>query len=267
MARSWHPDEREANAILAGRTARGDRSSDAVAAFADEVRAQFVQAAPSTVRARHLALVTQAAAQLATDTAGSRPERRPPAAARRRNRMAALTARVAATGFGVLGLTAGLAVAGVDLPAPANDAFRSVGISLPNQAGGDDQRGERAQPSEVSTAVRKVIDGTSDRDCNFGQAVAAAASGRGANPRACAAGAQRRSSRGDARSFGEQTSERARQQREAAPAQRREHGPQTAARARELGNSATRTQPSQAPRGETAPPQPTGAGNSIGRRP
>ena len=79
----------------------------------------------------------------------------------------------AATLAALLG-TAGLAVAGVDLPDPAKNAFQRAGITLPNQAGGG-QSGEHCRADDV----RSVLEATppSERGCAFGHSVAEAAKG------------------------------------------------------------------------------------------
>ena len=72
----------------------------------------------------------------------------------------ALSAATLAALFG----SGGLAVAGVDLPDPAASTFERLGITLPNQAGG--QSGEHGR----SDGVRSVIEATppSERGCAFG---------------------------------------------------------------------------------------------------
>ena len=72
--------------------------------------------------------------------------------------------------------TAGLALAGVNLPDPARQAFDRVGVRLPNQAGaGAGEAGEAVGSDDV----KAVIDATapSDRGCEFGHRVAEAAKG------------------------------------------------------------------------------------------
>lgn len=81
----------------------------------------------------------------------------------------------AATGALLLG-TAGLAVAGVNLPDPASEAFDRAGVTLPNQDDGD------AADQGRSDEVRSVIESTppEERDrqgCAFGHRVAEAAKG------------------------------------------------------------------------------------------
>ena len=99
-----------------------------------------------------------------------------------RNRIIRPVATLAAAALAVALGTTGLAVAGVDLPDPAAKAFEKAGITLPNQAGGG-QSGDHARSDEVYA----VIEGTepSDRGCEFGQSVAAAASGKTPSEHAC----------------------------------------------------------------------------------
>jgi hypothetical protein len=83
-----------------------------------------------------------------------------------RRRLVVLTAGFAA---GALLASAGLAAAGVSLPAVARAPFERVGIELPNQGAAGD--------------VHAVIDAPTDqRGCAFGQAVARAATGGKAGP-------------------------------------------------------------------------------------
>lgn len=102
---------------------QGDRE---LTAFAGTLRAALVPAeAPGAAR---LVPMLAEAARSAGAEASVRPRRR-----------LALAARVA---FAVALLplfSAGLAVAGVSLPGPAQSAFERVGIELPNQAGSGNQ--------------------------------------------------------------------------------------------------------------------------------
>jgi hypothetical protein len=153
------------------------------------------------------------------------------------HRFAGSVAKLAVTGLALILGTGGLAVAGVDLPDPAQQAFERVGISLPNQAGGDS---EHARSDEV----KSVIDATptGERGCEFGHRVAEAAKGSSLPEQASAAcdhgkgKGSGRSARSGERSasagseFGEETAERARGQRTATPEERREFGHETADR-------------------------------------
>src|SRR4051794_12834955 len=85
--------------------------------------------------------------------------------------------KVSAATLSVCLITAGLAVAGVDLPGPADEAFEKLGLKLPAQAGGG---GEGADENAGNSgAVGDVIERTpsGERGCEFGHAVAAAARG------------------------------------------------------------------------------------------
>ena len=91
-----------------------------------------------------------------------------------RNRVIRPVITLAAAALAVALGTAGLAVAGVNLPDPAQEALENAGISLPNQAGGSES-GEHAR----SEGVHAVIGATppSERGCAFGHSVAEAAKG------------------------------------------------------------------------------------------
>ena len=126
----------------------------------------YVQAPDPEVRSAHMAAITAEAATLrhAADSARHSADRlnRHPT---RRFRMTPrrLAVLPAALVLALLGM-AGLAAAGVNLPSAARAPFDAVGVNLPNQS--------------RAAAVHAVIDATQpgDRGCEFGQAVAAAAS-------------------------------------------------------------------------------------------
>ena len=197
-----------------------------------------------------------------------------------RNRFAATAVAVAAATVTVGLSSAGLAVAGVDLPDPASTAFERVGMSLPNQAT-EEERGEQ----EREAAVRAVIDATppsARRGCAFGQRVAEAARGEALPAQAkerCAAAEERRAEREaeededvsaqngegaqERDSFGAETSERAKAQGDASAEERREFGQETSELARERardrganaggGGRTEGTGPPESPGGESRP--------------
>lgn len=228
--------------------------------FARELRNVYMTTQPERVRARHLAAITELARSL--DGAPAESRRKPMS----RKRPTVRAAKAAACAACLILATAGLAVAGVDLPAPADEAFEKVGVNLPNQAGeGADRRASAPVPERV-TDVHAVIDSRGAGGCEFGHAVATAARGSalpGEAQAACDRGedsqaGQRRASaraRGRAnadrggsagggsvangapaagRSFGEQTSGEAQGLRDATPEQRRQFGEDTADEARGL---------------------------------
>lgn len=173
-----YPDEmgisdREADLLLSGRSVT---DANGLAEFLDGVRALGAQAPDEALRTRQLAAIAQEIRLAA--------ERRPAVAAprTRRPRGPLMTSAriVARIGVATLALSLGmasLAVAGVDLPDTADDAFDRVGVSLPNQSNGDDADGP-----DRSDEVRSVIESTppEERDrqgCAFGHRVAEAAKG------------------------------------------------------------------------------------------
>jgi hypothetical protein len=149
----------------------------------------------------------------------------------------------AATLAAVLG-TAGLAAAGVNLPDPAKDAFRRAGITLPNQAGGG-QSGEHGRSDEVHSVLEATP--PSERGCAFGHSVAEAAKGsalpeqaQGACEHANENGAASRkaaSTNSSHSEFGRDIAERAKGQQDATVDERKSFGQQTSERARELGGA------------------------------
>jgi len=174
----------------------------------------------------------------------------------------------------VLG-TAGLAVAGVDLPDQAQKAFDKAGITLPNQAGG--QSGEHARSDEVHSVIEATP--PSERGCEFGHSVAAAARGEDLPSHAqgaCDHGDQDGDADTNSSShsqFGKDTAERAKTLGDATVDQRRDFGKDTADQAQDLGGaqnqapaadqrpqSAPRGGTTAAPDGTTAAPDDTSAG-------
>ena len=156
-----------------------------------------------------------------------------------RNRIVRPVVTLGAAALAVVLGTTGLAVAGVNLPDPAQEAFENVGISLPNQAGGGES-GDHAR----SEGVRDVIEATppSERGCAFGHSVAEAAKGSPLPEQAQAAcdkaeenGAKAKSNNSSHSEFGRDTAERARGLKDATVEERRSFGEDTADRAKEQG--------------------------------
>ena len=244
-----------------------------VASFLAEVRATYVSDPDEAVASRHLAAIAREAELVQLRT--RRPESR-----RRtmiRNRLLRPVATLgAATLLAILG-TAGLAVAGVNLPEPATEAFEHAGISLPNQAGGG-QSGEHARSDEVHS----VLDATppSERGCAFGHRVAEAARGSSLPEHAGSAcdrgeqgksGAHRKdgdhaSSKSSHSQFGRDTADKARGLGDATTDERRSFGKDTAEDAGQLGGAPDGTpsadkRPASPPAGgTTGPPEGTPAG-------
>jgi hypothetical protein len=234
----------------------GDRE---VASFFAEVRATYVSDPDGAVASRHLAAIAREAELVQLRRTAK------PASRRRtmtRNRFLRPSATLgAATLAAVLG-TAGLAVAGVDLPDPATKAFERAGISLPNQAGGG-QSGEHARSDEVHS----VLDATppSERGCAFGQRVAEAAKGS-SPPEHARAACDRSDENGSAAprkdgnhantnsnhsQFGRDTAEQARGLGDATTDERRSFGDDTSDDAGQLGGA-----PDVAPTAERRPESP-----------
>jgi hypothetical protein len=185
-----------------------------------------------------------------------------------RNRIIRPVAALAAAALAVALGTTGLAVAGVDLPDPAAEAFENAGITLPNQAGGGES-GDHARSDEV----RSVIEGTdpSDRGCEFGQSVAAAASGKAPSEHACGQDAEDRKAAKSENSshsdFGRETAERAKGQKDATVEERKSFGQDTAERAGEQGsapNGAEQRGETPAAGGTTGAPEGTPGGPPEG---
>lgn len=213
-----------------------------VAGFLDEVRAAYMGGPEEAVASRHLAAMAREA-ELAPPRRTTRP-----AGWRRivnRNRFIRPAVTLGAATLAAVMGTAGLAVAGVNVPDPAQEAFEQVGINLPNQAGGGES-GEHRR----SDAVHSVIESTppSERDCSFGHRVAEAAKGSPLPEQARAA--CERGENGDAQNgngadnnnsnrsqFGRDTADRARGLGGATVEQRRGFGRGTGEQATELGGA------------------------------
>jgi len=195
-----------------------------------------------------------------------------------RNRIIRPVATLAAAALAVALGTPGLAVAGVDLPDPAANAFEKAGLTLPNQAGGG-QSGEHSR----SEAVHGVIEGTqpSDRGCAFGHSVAEAARGSSLPEQAqdaCEKGeengaedkAKAKSENSSHNEFGQDTAERAKGQKDATVEERKSFGEETADQAQDLGGAPEANrgaeQRTETPGGEgtTAAPEDTPSGPPEG---
>jgi hypothetical protein len=91
------------------------------------LEADLVAALAATARSRHVGDATAAAPRKPRSFAGLR--------------RAALPARIALAALGLVLSMAGLAVAGVELPAAVDSGFKTVGVDLPNQPAGEQDRG------------------------------------------------------------------------------------------------------------------------------
>jgi hypothetical protein len=229
-----------------------------VAGFLADLRAAYVSEPEEALASRHLAAMAREAELVL-------PRRRPePAGWRRtmRNRFIRPVAKLsAATAAAILG-TAGLAVAGVNLPDPAKDAFQRAGITLPNQAGGG-QSGEHSRSDEVHSVLEATP--PSERGCAFGHSVAEAARESAlpehaqaacdhASEPAKAKGTNESSSHSE---FGRETSERAKGLKDATVDERKSFGQETSTRARENGGA-----PEGTPGGDHRADTPAGGGTT-----
>ena len=218
------------------RTPGGDK----VAAFLADMRAAYVSDPEEAVASRHLAAIAREAELVQTRRAPK------PAAWRRimnRNRFLRPVATLGAAMLAAVLGTAGLAVAGVNLPDPATEAFEHVGISLPNQAGGG-QSGEHARSDEVHSVLEATP--PSERGCAFGHAVAEAAKGSALPEQAqgaCDKGdhahgkaAAHANSNSSHSQFGRDTADRAKGLGDATVDQRKSFGQDTSDQAQQLGS-------------------------------
>jgi hypothetical protein len=228
-----------------------------VTAFLADIRAAYLSNPEEAVASRHLAAIAREAELVNV-------QRTPkPASWRRtmiRNRFLRPIVTLGAASLAAVLGTAGLAVAGVDLPDPATEAFEHVGIGLPNQAGGG-QSGEHARSDEVHSVIEPTP--PSERGCAFGHSVAEAAKGSSLPEHAqgaCNRGngnehgkaAVHANTNSNNSQFGRDTADRAKDLGDATVDQRRSFGQDTSERAKQLGGG-----PDEAPaaegRAESAP--------------
>ena len=132
--------------LIAGDAPVGGELAE-VAGFARALRASASQNVPPA----SAALIARLA-ETARASAGTTQEHRPVRPARPRRRLA-LVARVAVAVATVPLLFAGLAFAGVNLPGPADEAFESVGVELPNQTADDDTEGTAKDGDSAGSAT------------------------------------------------------------------------------------------------------------------
>jgi len=157
-------------------TAAVERFED-LALFLADVKAAATTSLPGSKAEAHVAAISAEAARLA-EVAGPKVALQPVPVVelplwrrfmdKNLPRLAKTAAAVVASSMSLMGL----AYAGVDLPgqAAANAIEAVSGVELPNQDGEDNSA------SAVADAVRAIIESDVERGCEFGQAVAAAAS-------------------------------------------------------------------------------------------
>jgi hypothetical protein len=174
MARLSELSDRDLDRLFAGGST-GSALSDDLRAVLGAARTALAEAPNEVARQRHLSAVLEAARDLALaeQTRAPAPVPAPVSVWRKvmhRSLSVALRLSVA-LGAATLSM-AGLAYAGVDLPGNAAEKAveKVLRVELPNQA-----RPENAGKS-VADEVHAVIESSDDRGCEFGQAVAAAAS-------------------------------------------------------------------------------------------
>ncbi|MGH2807615.1 MAG: hypothetical protein ACRDKT_10105 [Actinomycetota bacterium] len=186
MAKLTELNDGEVERLLTGRY--GEGPNEGLVRALEDIKACRPAAPDATVEREHLAVMSvearhlRAARPVVRDVTPVRPTWR---------RVMNRTARIAlqtATGAVALSLSMiGLAYAGVDLPGTATeDTLETMsGLELPNQtelvsddatteASGSEQSSENGK--SVAEDVKAVIESSTERGCEFGQAVAEAAS-------------------------------------------------------------------------------------------
>jgi hypothetical protein len=167
--------ERDMDRLLSGRTP-ADGSEAGLAAFVGSARRVLTVPPDEATEAAHLKAILAAARPRPTTTILPATGKKA-AGSSLGLRLRAAAAKVAIGALGLTTGTAGLAMAGVDLPGTlAEKAFDAVGISLPNQ-----DRGHQSSPNASETS-RRVHEAHRRRDasmsgCEFGASVSRAARG------------------------------------------------------------------------------------------
>ena len=207
MDRDAYPDDmalfirlsdEDVERIFRGLPPEGDEDLRDLADFLADAAETLSRPPRGEVQATHLSLLAGA---IRTPSAGPRGESLGPAAAavsiaqptqkRRfmRSPVARWTAKVTVAAATLVATTAGLALAGVDLPGTAAEtAFQNVlGVELPNQ--GQDAvdpaqlpEGASDTAGRVLTVIHDWLSGAGGNGCEFGAAVSAAAQGLEGEP-------------------------------------------------------------------------------------
>jgi hypothetical protein len=127
--------DKDQERLLAGASVEGHGEFDEVAEFMRALPEQGLESPPEGLERT---LVPRLAEAARTSTALAETPAPSPILERRPRFRFALVARVAVAVALIPALMAGLAVAGVNVPSPAQDAFEGVGVELPNQDEKDD---------------------------------------------------------------------------------------------------------------------------------
>jgi hypothetical protein len=173
--------DRDIDRLLSGgRPADGDE--EPLAAFLGSARRVLSTPPDEATERAHLAAMLSAARPRPVATILPSSSTRREARESLGLRLRAAAAKVAIGALGLTTTTAGLAMAGVDLPGTlAEKAFSRVGISLPNQGGdpGDQDDLGASNASETSDRVHEAIRNRDDSmsGCEFGASVSRAARG------------------------------------------------------------------------------------------
>jgi hypothetical protein len=117
----------------------GEEMSTEAKVFMDSARVALTERLDPRLEAD---LVRRVATEARTAFAGAQTREIP---AGRRGRFA-LPARIAFTALALVLGTAGLAIAGVNLPDPVSSVFKTVGVDLPNQSGESSAASEKNAP-------------------------------------------------------------------------------------------------------------------------
>jgi hypothetical protein len=196
MARFLRLSDEDVERLFRGLPPERDGDLHDLATFLVDATESLSRPPRSEIEAGHLVLLAEAARSRSAEVQVSQPptatrirtsagstERRGPM----RYRTVRWAAKVAATAAGMVVLTAGLALAGVDLPGTAAEtAFQKVlGVELPNQAEGAADATDPADlPSDASdtavgvlSVIQQWFDGSSWNGCEFGAHVSHAARG------------------------------------------------------------------------------------------
>ena len=174
--------DEDAELIVAGRApgGNGERDLDELAAFMTAARVAVPEQPVAGTEARLVpALASEAHASMLAAASAPTEQIGVPRPRPHRHRRA-LVAQLVAVVLLVPALLAGLAFAGVKLPAPARDAFEQVGLGLPNQEGGDRSSTDRASGKTDKSGSSGAKDGDgSDAGSTGAKQKAASKNGHG----------------------------------------------------------------------------------------
>jgi hypothetical protein len=187
MKRASTPTDREIERVLSGRF-DGDETLAELATFVSDVRKAYGAPPDASVAQRHLALISAAAAEQATETGEAGATDAQNASSKPRRTFMPSRKRIAraAIVFALVGgmVTGSLAAAGINVPILPSQASDEAEDAVARAAERGDQRRESGAQAEqgppaFAEELRALLESVppGERGCAFGQRVATIASG------------------------------------------------------------------------------------------